>query len=87
MLGWLKKRRNRWKEGLLTEERARAIIEAEIRRRDWEGYDRRSYALERRKGRPLWICWGFVGHQRGGVMAIYIDARTGELIEAKAGGR
>jgi hypothetical protein len=86
MFGWLAGRQ-RWKEGLLTQEQATAVIEEEIRKRGWEGYDNRRYALERRKGRPVWICWGQVGHNRGGAMAIHIDARTGELVTAVAGGR
>jgi hypothetical protein len=84
MFGWL---RRKWKEGLLTEEQARAIVENEIRQRGWEGYDNRRYTLERRRGRALWVCWAMVGHNRGGVMNIHIDARTGEVVQATAGGR
>jgi hypothetical protein len=86
MFGWWK-RRQRASEGLLSQEQAKAVIEEEIRKRGWQAYDNRRYALERRKGRPLWICLGRVGHNRGGAMAIHIDARTGDLVRAVAGGR
>jgi hypothetical protein len=81
------RRRSRWQPGMLTEEQAKAIIEEEIHKRGWEGYDRRSYEFDRRKGRYVWVCWGRVGYERGGAMAIHIDARTGEIVHASAGGR
>jgi hypothetical protein len=81
------KRRSRRRKEFLTEEQAKTIIEEEIRKRGWDGYDQRSYELEHRKGRPVWVCWGLAKGKIGPSMAIHIDARTGEVVTAVAGGR
>lgn len=71
----------------LSAESAKAIIEAEIAKRNWTAYDARDYHLSRTEGCAIWRCRGFVGGQRGGVMVLEIDARTGALVRATAGGR
>lgn len=71
----------------LSADKAKAIIEAEIAKRNWTAYDARDYHLSRTEGRAIWRCRGFVRGQRGGVMVLEIDARTGALLRATAGGR
>ncbi len=74
-------------EGLLSMDQAKAIIEPEIERRNWGVYDMRGYSMERRKGQALWRCSGGMVGKRGGWLTVEIDAKTGELIRATAGGR
>jgi hypothetical protein len=74
-------------EDYLSAETAQAIIEAEIAKRNWHGYDDRDYHIGHTEGRAIWRCRGFVRGKRGGVMVLEIDARTGDLLRATAGGR
>lgn len=74
-------------EGLLSIDQAKAIIEPEIERRNWGGYDMRGYSMERRNGQALWRCSGGMVGKRGGWLTVEIDAKTGVILRATAGGR
>lgn len=71
----------------LTLEQAKVIIEAEITRRGWSRFDLRTYSRFKTSDGPKWHCQGFVSGIRGPVMNIRINAQTGELVGATAGGR
>ena len=71
----------------LTLKQAQSIIEAEIARRGWSRFDVRFYSRFRTKDGLRWHCQGFLSGMRGPVMGIEIDAQTGELMSAGAGGR
>ncbi|MEW6437431.1 MAG: hypothetical protein AB1508_09745 [Pseudomonadota bacterium] len=87
-LGLLARRRLDQDQDHLSAETAQAIIEAEIAKRNWNRFDDRDYHIGHLDdGRAIWRCRGFVRGMRGGVMVIEIDARTGDLLRATAGGR
>ena len=81
MLGFLSRKRAEATD-LLSEAQARSIIDAEIQRRGWAGYENHRYYTERRKGRLLWCYSGIDFQYVGAMMQIAIDARTGELVIA-----
>jgi hypothetical protein len=82
----------RWSRGtpLLSENEAIRIIEGEIAKLGWAGFDLRQFLVRRRKGRLLWRCLGAVSRPdgtivlRGSAMLIEIDARNGEVVRAVA---
>ena len=74
-------------EQWITREQAMLIIDAEVTRRGWSSFDQRTYNRVRADDGVRWQCHGFVTGVRGGVMLIEIDARTGALLRASAGGR
>ena len=60
------------REALLSRDQAKAILDQEIARRGWAGYDPRNYTMTRSEGprsegRAVWRCRGLVSGDRGGV--------------------
>jgi hypothetical protein len=80
MLGFVSQKKE--DERLISEERAREIIEAEIQRRGWTELPSQHYRIERRKGRSLWCYSGSDIRYVGRMMQIHVDAVTGELVTA-----
>lgn len=87
MFSLFKRKRPPIEEDVLSLERAKQIIEAEIQRRDWGTYRLPRYSLERQNGQKIWRCFAFPPHIRGPGMTIDIDAKTGEVIRAAIVGK
>jgi hypothetical protein len=74
-------------EGLLSQADAKAIIEAELGRRNWKFPSSHGYSLKRRDGRMVWRGMGGAFYTPGGgrLMFVDIDAKTGDVIAASDG--
>lgn len=87
MFGIFKRKAEVAESEYLSMDQAKAIIEPEIGRRKWGGYNMRSYSMELRKGQTVWQCSGGMMGKRGGWLTVEIDAKTGEFLKIHAGGR